>query len=188
MPPPLARARERAIEALTDLLADQKLGGEEYARRVLGVRRAVSQAELERALDGLLNPPAATLPAAAPAGYGPLDDLAPDSGRILAILGGASRKGHWLPPEHLVVVAVMGGVELDFREAELPAEDTEVQIFTLMGGVEITVPPDLNVEVEGTAFMGGFAHRAPSDPDPDAPLLRVGGVAIMGGVEIKVKS
>ena len=88
LPPPLARARERAIEALTDLLADQKLGGEEYARRVLGVRRAVSQAELERALDGLLNPPAATLPAAAPAGYGPLDDLAPDSGRILAILGG----------------------------------------------------------------------------------------------------
>ena len=158
------------------------------ARRVLGVRRAVSQAELERALDGLLNPPAATLPAAAPADYGPLDDLAPDSGRILAILGGASRKGHWLPPEHLVVVAVMGGVELDFREAELPAEDTEVQIFTLMGGVEITVPPDLNVEVEGTAFMGGFAHRAPSDPDPDAPLLRVGGVAIMGGVEIKVRS
>ena len=58
-----------------------------------------------------------------------------------------------------------------------------------MGGVEIIVPPHLPVEAEGVAIMGGFDHvdRAPAEPDPGAPLLRVTGLAFMGGVHIEMR-
>jgi hypothetical protein len=55
-----------------------------------------------------------------------------------------------------------------------------------MGGVEIIVPDDIDVETEGTGIMGGFEHFAHTSDDPDAPLLRITGFAIMGGVEIKL--
>jgi hypothetical protein len=55
--------------------------------------------------------------------------------------------------------------------------------------VEIIVPPNLPVEADGVAIMGGFAHvdRAPADPDPAAPMLRVTGLALMGGVHIEMR-
>ena len=57
----------------------------------------------------------------------------------------------------------------------------------MFGGVQIIVPPGLAVEVHGTAIMGGFqnVNRAPAHPDPDAPLLRVHGLAFMGGVDVR---
>jgi hypothetical protein len=45
------------------------------------------------------------------------------------------------------------------------------------------------VEINGLPLMGGFAHRAFAEPptDPDAPVLRIGGVAVMGGVDVTVR-
>ncbi len=109
-----------------------------------------------------------------------------DSERIVAILAGVSRKGSWAPCERLDVFAFLGGVELDFREAELVHDVIEVEVGALLGGVEIKVPPDINVDVKGTAFLGGF-EQAETSSDPDAPLLRITGWAFLGGVEVKVK-
>jgi hypothetical protein len=55
--------------------------------------------------------------------------------------------------------------------------------------VEIIVPPNLPVTADGVAIMGGFAHvdRALADPDPAAPMLRVTGLAFMGGVHIEMR-
>jgi predicted membrane protein len=52
----------------------------------------------------------------------------------------------------------MGGSELDFREAVMGPGVTELQIFAVCGGVEVVVPPGLNVESHGIAIMGGFEH------------------------------
>ena len=78
---------------------------------------------------------------------------------------------------------------MDFREALLPPGETEVWIFTAMGGAEIIVPPGLPVECEGMAILGGWEHRedAAMSQDPDAPLLRVRGLALMGGVEVTTR-
>jgi hypothetical protein len=66
---------------------------------------------------------------------------------------------------------------------------TEVHIFSLMGGVNVVVPPTLAVEMEGAAIMGGFeqTERAPAQLDPERPLLRVTGFALMGGVQIETR-
>lgn len=109
-----------------------------------------------------------------------------EEGALVAILGGASRKGVWQPPRHLRVFSMMGGVELDFTEAEMPPGTTEVTVFTIMGGVDITVPPGLNADVAGIPLMGGFDDKSAGTVDPDAPTLKVRGVAIMGGVDVKM--
>jgi hypothetical protein len=58
-----------------------------------------------------------------------------------------------------------------------------------MGGINIVVPPGLAVQMHGSAIMGGFAdiNRAPANPDPDTPLLRVRGLTMMGGVNVDMR-
>jgi hypothetical protein len=106
-----------------------------------------------------------------------------------AIMGGAQRQGTWAVPRELKVVAIMGGCELDFREARFPEGTVDVHITAIMGGVQILVPPNLAVEMNGSAVMGGFDHvsRTRVAPDPRAPLLRIHGLAVMGGVEVRTR-
>lgn len=125
-------------------------------------------------------------------GTGTLDHD-PEHSTLVAIMSGVKRSGEWMPPDVLHVVAVMGGVELDFRRAVLPPGVTELRIAAVMGGVNIIVPRDVDVEVTATAFLGGV-DQAPPGEEPAAtdalperrPLLVVGGFAIMGGINVKL--
>jgi hypothetical protein len=106
---------------------------------------------------------------------------------IVAVMGGAERKGRWRPAGRTRVVTVMGGAELDLREAEL-ADEVEITAVTVMGGIGIVVPEGVSVELSGFALMG--ANSGPRDkvpPLPDAPVIRVRTFALMGGVGIERK-
>ena len=125
-----------------------------------------------------------------PAELGPPVDYE-ERERLIALMSGVERKGNWEPPARLSVLAIWGGAKLDFREADLLEGETVVDILAIMGGVEVWVPKDIDVEVAGTAIMGGFTHlsqvASEAPEDADAPLLRITGIAVMGGVEVKVK-
>jgi hypothetical protein len=43
--------------------------------------------------------------------------------------------------------------------------------------------------MNGAGFMGGFAHSGVGDApaEPDAPVLRIRGLAVMGGVDVQVR-
>jgi hypothetical protein len=117
----------------------------------------------------------------------PVDEVG-DSETLVAVMSGVQRRGAWEPAERVRVVAVMGGAELDFREAVLVEGVTELWIFAFWGGAQVIVPSDIHVETRGIGIMGGFSpldHRA---ADPDAPTLRITGWALMGGVDVKLKS
>ena len=85
---------------------------------------------------------------------------------------------------------MMGGCQLDFREAQLGPGVTEVRVLAVMGGIEILAPPDVRVDCSGIGIMGGFGiggqYRAPTDPD--APIIRVPGLAIMGGAGVPIRN
>ena len=91
----------------------------------------------------------------------------------------------WVVPPRHSVVAVLGGVQLDLREARFSQREVTIDIFTLMGGVDITVGEDVEVDVSGFGIMGGFDHRATGPGLPGAPRVRVVGLALMGGVNVK---
>ena len=105
----------------------------------------------------------------------------------IAILSGARRLGGWVVPRTYTSVAVMGGIELDLREAQFSEPEVTLHAYTVMGGIEITVPEDVDVDVSGIAFMGGFDHDASGSGVPGAPRVRVLGFALMGGVEVRRK-
>lgn len=112
----------------------------------------------------------------------------------LAIMGGVERTGTWtLPAEH-TAFAVMGGIEIDLRGAALQSQETTIRAFAIMGGIEIYVPDDVHVELEGIGLMGSFGEetgRWRPDPrpvcqaPPGAPVVRITGLALMGGIGVR---
>lgn len=191
----MTEARERAIARLSDAFAHDRIGVEDFEERLTLVHRATSIAEVSRTLSDLVDHDDAIDVEWRPAQVAmPLATLASQSAMVRgdsvkAIFGGVERRGAWRVPTHLNVVATMGGIVLDFRDAVLGPGVTEVHVRAVFGGVEIIVPPSLPVEVSGGAIFGGFGHvdRMPAQADPDRPMLRVRGVAIFGGVSIETR-
>lgn len=84
------------------------------------------------------------------------------------------------------VMTVLGGVELDLREAQIAPGGAALRTQTFCGGLEIRVPPGWRVVAHGTPVMGGIDNRTEEDVlADDAPLLTVDAVAVMGGVSIR---
>jgi len=187
--PNLAEKREQTIQALIRSFAADRLPVEDYESRLDRAHRARDAAALEALTADLArqeapadsNLPAPRRPAPPPAAVRERQTLA-------AVLGGVERKGTWTPARRTTAVAVLGGIHLDFREAGLGPGVTEVDIFAMMGGTEIIVPPGLVVDSDGVAILGGWEH-GPGQPadDPEAPVLRITGLTLLGGVEIKVR-
>ncbi len=84
-------------------------------------------------------------------------------------------------------LAVMGGVELDLREATLDPGGATLAVTAVMGGVEVRLPPGWVVAVETNEKLGGVdTHLTESvDHAEDAPTLHVTINAWLGGVEIR---
>jgi hypothetical protein len=187
--------RQKTIDALCEHFANDALSVEEFERRVDLAHKAGSNEELEGLLADLT--PAGLPSPREPGGSLILDSFpasVPDSrvkekGFMVAALGGVERKGRWIPARQNYAFALMGGLALDFREALLPPGETEVWIFTALGGAEVIVPPGLAVDTDGVAILGSFGHADDATPihDPNAPLLRIRGISLLGGVEVKVR-
>lgn len=112
----------------------------------------------------------------------------------MAMMFGAARTGDWVCPSRHVSCTLMGGVDIDLRNARFESRETEIVAVAIMGGICITVPEDVRVSVGGFGLMGGFGQStdkdvviAGQDLPPDAPHVRVSGFALMGGVEVTRK-
>jgi hypothetical protein len=193
---PLNQTRDVTIEALCEHFANDAMSVEEFERRVEVAHQAETVEEIKALLRDLPGGdvpmvPTAKVPAPAPKQEFGVTAAAhvKDQAFVVACLGGATRKGRWTPARKNYAIAVMGGTELDFREAIFGPGITELQVFAIMGGVEIIVPPGLTVESHGVAIMGGFDHLADTtQPDSmEGPVLRISGVACMGGVDVTVR-
>lgn len=199
-PTSLRQARDATIDALCKGFAEESISLGELERRLETARSARTREELHRLLRDI---PSQTVPMKTPARPATVREKAParkpetrperedvrsSSHLAVAIMGGTRRAGRWTPPSEMAAIALMGGVELDFRDAVLQKGVTEINCFAFWGAVEITVPPGVEVESHGFALMGGFDQDAELEtrPGPDAPTIRVNGFALMGGVEIKV--
>ncbi|MDR9451635.1 MAG: hypothetical protein RI637_10500 [Acidimicrobiia bacterium] len=87
------------------------------------------------------------------------------------------------------VTAVMGGVDLDLRDAVLAPAGADLAVFTVMGGVSLRVPDTWIVKTDGQAMLGGHDVRV-ADPHvlpDDAPVLRVRARTYFGGLAVAAK-
>lgn len=188
-PGALERARDEVLERLGIHYAHDDLTIKELEARLELAFRARSAASLDELVADL--PSLHRERSRDETSYSTTEvPIVPARGMLAAIMGGNVRKGSWAVPRHLKIVAIMGGVDLDLRQAVLSPGVTEIEILTVMGGVGIAVPPGVRVETMGIAIMGGFDASAGdvTSLDPDQPVIRLSGIAVMGGVEARIKA
>jgi hypothetical protein len=191
VPVPLEQTREHVIQQLSAHFAHDNLSIEALEERLDRAHQATTLDDLRSLVSDLPVVAADATPTLSPKTF-----VSPATGAhvserqiIVGIMGGAEKKGVWTPARQIYVVAMMGGAHLDFREARFGPGVTEVIVFAVMGGAEIVVPPGVHVDLNGLALMGGFGQTgsAPLPTDPNAPVLRIGGFALMGGVEVCIR-
>ncbi|MEU5161024.1 DUF1707 domain-containing protein [Streptomyces sp. NPDC020875] len=186
--------RERIAERLRDAVAEGRLTMEEFEERLDATYRARTHGELEPLVSDLpVTGGAPASPATAPTGAAQrwsdrIGGVA-TSKMAIALWGGFGRKGRWTVPRAFNAFAVMGGGELDLREAHFEDREVVIRCWAIMGGIDVIVPPELNVEVNGVGLMGGFGEEGGDEgaPDPSAPRVRILGLALMGGVGVRRK-
>lgn len=81
------------------------------------------------------------------------------------------------------ITSVMGGVELDLRNASISTEAT-LNVFVAMGGIDIKIPTDWTVIVNGIPLMAGIEDKSVPPVNPSKRLV-ITGFLVMGGMEIK---
>jgi len=177
--------RDRAASVLNQAMAEGRLTPEEHSERLESIYAAKTQADLVPLLEDL--PAVADSNSPAPvAGSAPATR---PGGRIVAVFGGASRKGAWRVPPTLEVVTVFGGADIDLRDAILPGREISMRAVSVFGGLSITVPPEMRVIDSGVAIFGGrdVSGETAESTAPDAPVLRLQGACVFGGVSVKHK-
>jgi predicted membrane protein len=102
---------------------------------------------------------------------------------VVAVLGGFERRVTTSDFRGGEITAILGGCELDLRESSI-VKEAVINVFAIWGGINIKVPPDWTVVLNGTPLMGGFSEKTVTPPDASKRLV-ITGYAIMGGVEVR---
>jgi len=175
--------RDRAATVVNEALAEGRLTAQEHSERLDSIYAAKTHAEIVPLIEDLPARAGTSAQVAVPGGG------EHPSSAIVAVFGGATRKGTWRVPGTTTVVTVFGGVDLDLREAILPGREVTMRAVCVFGGMSITVPPEMRVIDSGVAVFGGrdIDSETPESLGSGAPLLRVTGACVFGGVSIKHK-
>ncbi|MFE5894193.1 DUF1707 domain-containing protein [Streptomyces sp. NPDC056462] len=188
--------RERVAEVLRDAVAEGRLDMEEFGERLDAVYKARTYGELAPLTRDL---PVGTV--AVPKVDMVKKSEVPDGSwadRIVggegsstagvAVMSGFQRKGRWTVPRRFNAFAFWGGGEIDLRDANFADREVVINCVAIMGGMQVTVPPGVEVVVRGLGIMGGFDQREEGVPgDPGAPRVIVTGFAFWGGVGVERK-
>ncbi len=104
---------------------------------------------------------------------------------LTAIMGGFEKKILSNDFRGGNVTTIMGGAELDLRQAVIKGNEAVIDVFVLMGGIELKVPETWRVIMKGVPIMGGFSDESRTPESASAKTLVLQGNVLMGGVEIK---
>ena len=177
--PPAIRAsdaeREAVVARLRTAAGEGRLALDELAERLDRAFAAVTRNDLETLTGDLPQQQEDAVPEAKSRRW------------VVGIMGAGTQKGRWRIASHCTVVNVMGGADLDLTGAVVQGPETEIRVFSLMGGSDIVVPDGVHVELSGFAFMGGNDLRLEDRPapPPGAPVVRVRAWSVMGGTDVK---
>lgn len=180
--------QQRILDRLADHYANDRLELEEYERRVDLAQRATTDEELRELLADLEPRRNLPVPVSTTTDLATVEEV-PATRHLVSVLGNVSRSHVWTVPRRLNVTCILGGADLDFRQARIGPGCTELRVYSVMGGVHIVVPEGLHVEVDGMAILGDFEdQRDVSEKTDEAPSsLRVTGVSFLGGVEVEAR-
>ena len=104
---------------------------------------------------------------------------------MVSIMSGSHRRGRFRAVGSINAVAIMGGDEIDLRDAEVEGGELTLNLFAIMGGANIYVPDSVDLDVGGFSLMGGHEEVGRElSPRPGAPLIRIRVYNLMSGATI----
>ena len=176
--------RQQVAEVLRRAAGEGRLDVDELDKRLEATFAAKTYAEIA--------PLTADLPTASIGGLPVQSSGASVAGPAhessFAMMSTTRRRGPWqVGPQHNAF-ALMGGVVLDLREAIVAGQHVTINASVFMGSVDIYVDEHTVVICDGRAFMGDYSEsrsKVRAQPQPNSPVVRVLGRALMGRVNVK---
>ena|SRR5699024_2132152 len=84
------------------------------------------------------------------------------------------------------ITTILGGADIDLREAMILEEGATMDLTTILGGVNLTVPEHIHVEFSGLPILGGWEDKTRVRSEKDKQIvLKLNCLTILGGVEVK---
>jgi len=184
--------RQRVVDRLSSAVGDGLLTLDEFADHAGRAYAAITRADLDEVTRELRLPvvaPPTDLSRLPPPPPPPgAVEAPPKRSWIVAVMGGEDRRGRWRASRRIGAFALMGGIELDLRDALLEGEVIEITAFAIMGGVGVVVPEGIAVESSGFMLMGGRSNRIKDVPIlPGSPTIRIKGYGMWGGIDVRSK-
>lgn len=208
--------REDAVQRLCAAYARDQITTGELEARLERVYKSADRGQLLTVLEGLPAMQIARLGDNSPSGLSaPLASSAPSpndsgesssaslrsptsaysSGRGLAVgekryasmFSEIKKEGAWNPARKIDARCWFGSILFDLREAAIPADGIDIDIDVIAGDVKIILPPGLRADVDCSSFMGSVADKT-KEGLPGAPVIRVSGGAMMGGITVVTKA
>jgi predicted membrane protein len=107
----------------------------------------------------------------------------------LAIMGGIARRTNSAAFQGADLTAIMGGCEIDLRQASIaPNTEAVIDVFAFWGGIDIKVPDDWTVITRAVPLMGGVEDKTHAPHPASAKRVVIRGLVVMGGVVVKNSS
>ena len=192
---PVDELRDRVMDDLVKQYSLERLELDEFERRSSLVAKATSRGEMVAQLADLPDLPSespgparGTAKTRGPAAWSISSGSVRQSDVSVAIFSGSDLKGQWRAPRHLASLSIFGGTNIDLRRAIVPADGITISCLCAFGGTDIIVPPGMRVMTRGVGIFGGFDRTDNEVDDPAAPTVVVEGLAVFGGVSVKVRA
>lgn len=189
---PTEKLRDRVMDDLVKHYSLEHIDLEEFERRTDLVAKAESRSQLIAQVSDLPDFEGTEKKAA-----GKLQDREAEwsvaSGSVrandfsVAIFGSSEFKGVWRAPRRLSSMSIFGGTNIDLRKAIVPPEGIVISCLCAFGGTDIIVPRGMRVTTRGAGIFGGFDRTNNEADDPDAPSVVIEGLAVFGGVSVKIR-
>jgi predicted membrane protein len=110
---------------------------------------------------------------------------ASDHASVFSVLGSCRRRWGKATFRSAEAVCVMGGFELDLRDALMGAEGSaQIEVLVIMGGLHVLVPQNWNVVSNVVPILGGIDDKTRANTSGATQQLILRGTVLMGGVEI----
>lgn len=116
-------------------------------------------------------------------GDSPVEVLTQDHVQMTAIMSGHQTRLNTQQFSGGEVTVVMGGVELDLRQASIEGQAT-LKVFVLMGGLVLKLPLDWSVTIQGSPLLAGIEDRT-VPPLMSSKRLVIQGEVMLGGIELR---
>lgn len=163
--------RERVVEVLTAAAGDGRLSAAELDERLEATLTARTSSELTALT--------ADLPEEVAAG-------AKDVVRLDSQGGSAARRGRWIVPRKMEILAAGGSVKLDFTDAVITSPTLDIQAEARGGRLVVVTRPGIEVDVDDVAARGGSVRVREERPkEPVRLMIKVSGEADGGTVVVR---